>query len=182
MIDDIHANPVRRVFVERPTDWEWSSARWYAGMTPVPRERNRTLHTAHSRPRRYPEWQALRLCEGRGRVSPLAKPTPFEDSGRATRIHGSHGSCRPAVPVDTNPKCERERRSTSPSFTLRVGVGQTSLAGRFLPVALRSRSLVQPGCWASNSILSPVSGLRRSISMIFHWSFSRWNVNTSRAG
>ena len=43
MIDDIHANPERRGLVERPTDWKWSSARWYAGMTPVPMEMDRTL-------------------------------------------------------------------------------------------------------------------------------------------
>ena len=27
----IHANPVRRGLAVRPTDWAWSSARWYAG-------------------------------------------------------------------------------------------------------------------------------------------------------
>ncbi len=27
----IHNNPVRRGLVARPEDWEWSSARWYAG-------------------------------------------------------------------------------------------------------------------------------------------------------
>ncbi|MCA9286348.1 MAG: transposase [Phycisphaerales bacterium] len=27
----IHENPVRRGLVARPTDWPWSSARWYAG-------------------------------------------------------------------------------------------------------------------------------------------------------
>ena len=43
MIDYIHANPVRRGLVERPTDWEWSSARWYAGVTPVAIEMDRTL-------------------------------------------------------------------------------------------------------------------------------------------
>jgi putative transposase len=30
-IEYIHNNPVRRVLVAAPTDWEWSSARWYAG-------------------------------------------------------------------------------------------------------------------------------------------------------
>ncbi len=35
MIDYIHANPVRRGLVERVEDWEWSSARWYAGLRPV---------------------------------------------------------------------------------------------------------------------------------------------------
>jgi putative transposase len=35
MIDYFHANPVRRGLVERPEDWEWSSARWYAGIRPV---------------------------------------------------------------------------------------------------------------------------------------------------
>jgi putative transposase len=35
MIDYIHANPVRRGLVARPEDWEWSSARWYAGWRPV---------------------------------------------------------------------------------------------------------------------------------------------------
>src|SRR5262249_17301291 len=32
MIDCIHMNPVRRGLVERPTDWKWSSAGWYAGV------------------------------------------------------------------------------------------------------------------------------------------------------
>jgi putative transposase len=31
VIDCIHANPVRRGLVARAEDWEWSSARWYAG-------------------------------------------------------------------------------------------------------------------------------------------------------
>jgi putative transposase len=35
MIDYIHANPVRRGLVERAEDWEWSSARWFAGQRPV---------------------------------------------------------------------------------------------------------------------------------------------------
>jgi REP element-mobilizing transposase RayT len=35
VIDYIHANPVRRGLVERPEDWEWSSARWFAGLRPV---------------------------------------------------------------------------------------------------------------------------------------------------
>lgn len=32
MIEYIHLNPVRRGLVSRPTDWKWSSARFYAGM------------------------------------------------------------------------------------------------------------------------------------------------------
>jgi len=35
MIDYIHANPVRRGLVAKPEDWEWSSARWFAGIRPV---------------------------------------------------------------------------------------------------------------------------------------------------
>jgi len=35
MIDYIHANPVRRGLVSHPEEWEWSSARWYAGFRPV---------------------------------------------------------------------------------------------------------------------------------------------------
>ena len=35
LIDCIHANPVRRGMVARAEDWEWSSARWYAGIRPV---------------------------------------------------------------------------------------------------------------------------------------------------
>jgi hypothetical protein len=31
----IHANPVRRGLVASAEDWEWSSARWYAGLRPV---------------------------------------------------------------------------------------------------------------------------------------------------
>ena len=36
VIDYIHANPVRRGLVERPTDWKWSSARAYAGISTEP--------------------------------------------------------------------------------------------------------------------------------------------------
>jgi putative transposase len=35
-IEYIHNNPVRRELVETPTDWIWSSARWYAGYRNVP--------------------------------------------------------------------------------------------------------------------------------------------------
>ena len=35
VVDYIHANPVRRGLAERPEDWEWSSARWYAGIGPI---------------------------------------------------------------------------------------------------------------------------------------------------
>mgnify|MGYP002623844553 CR=1 FL=1 len=36
MIDYIHANPVRKGYVERPRDWRWSSAAWYDDHTRVP--------------------------------------------------------------------------------------------------------------------------------------------------
>ena len=35
MIDYIHTNPVRRGLVSEAEGWEWSSARWYAGLRPV---------------------------------------------------------------------------------------------------------------------------------------------------
>ena len=35
VIDYLHANPVRRGLVASAEDWEWSSARWYAGLQPV---------------------------------------------------------------------------------------------------------------------------------------------------
>jgi len=38
LIDYLHLNPVRRALVKRPEDWVWSSARWYAGLRPVPIE------------------------------------------------------------------------------------------------------------------------------------------------
>ncbi len=43
MVQYIHANPVRRGLVTCPEDWEWSSARWYAGIRPVPIEMDATL-------------------------------------------------------------------------------------------------------------------------------------------
>jgi putative transposase len=43
MIDYIHQNPVRRGLCQRATDWEWSSARWYAGIRPVSFEIDATL-------------------------------------------------------------------------------------------------------------------------------------------
>jgi putative transposase len=36
MIEYIHNNPVRRGLVDKATDWVWSSARFYAGIVPVP--------------------------------------------------------------------------------------------------------------------------------------------------
>jgi putative transposase len=36
MIEYVHANPVRRGLVAEPSDWEWSSARWYDGQRDVP--------------------------------------------------------------------------------------------------------------------------------------------------
>jgi len=47
MIEYIHLNPVRRGLVKRAIDWEWSSARWYAGMSPVHLEMDRTIPTIH---------------------------------------------------------------------------------------------------------------------------------------
>ena len=35
VVQYIHVNPVRRGLAERPTDWVWSSARWYAGEAKV---------------------------------------------------------------------------------------------------------------------------------------------------
>lgn len=39
----IHANPVRRGLVSKPTDWEWSSARWYEGERDVKLEMDATM-------------------------------------------------------------------------------------------------------------------------------------------
>ena len=36
VIEYIHANPVRRGLVKEPTDWEWSSARFWDGHCEVP--------------------------------------------------------------------------------------------------------------------------------------------------
>ena len=43
MIDYLHANPVRRWLVSRAEDWEWSSARWYAGWRPVKLEMDASI-------------------------------------------------------------------------------------------------------------------------------------------
>lgn len=47
MIDYIHMNPVRRGLVSRPEDWQWSSARWYEGIKPVPIEMDATIPTEY---------------------------------------------------------------------------------------------------------------------------------------
>ena len=47
MVEYIHANPVRRGLVASAEDWEWSSARWYAGIRPVPIAMDNTLPTRH---------------------------------------------------------------------------------------------------------------------------------------
>jgi putative transposase len=43
VIEYIHANPVRRGLVARAEDWEWSSARWYAGLRPVKLEMDKEV-------------------------------------------------------------------------------------------------------------------------------------------
>ena len=43
VIDYLHANPVRRALVARAEDWEWSSARWYAGLRPVKLEMDQAV-------------------------------------------------------------------------------------------------------------------------------------------
>ena len=43
VIDYIHANRVRRGLVARAEDWEWSSARWYAGLRPVKLEMDQAV-------------------------------------------------------------------------------------------------------------------------------------------
>jgi len=42
-IDYMHGNPVRRGLCERPTDWRYSSAAFWAGATDVPIRMDRTL-------------------------------------------------------------------------------------------------------------------------------------------
>ena len=43
MVEYIHANPVRRGLVATAEEWEWSSARWYAGIRPVAIDMDATL-------------------------------------------------------------------------------------------------------------------------------------------
>ncbi len=45
VVDYIHANPVRRGLVARAEEWEWSSARWYAGLRPVKLEMDEAVLT-----------------------------------------------------------------------------------------------------------------------------------------
>ena len=66
--------------MERPEDWEWSSARWHAGIHPTPIEMDRTL---------------LADLDGKAliKVNRLGPPrlghAPFEESGCATQPHTS---------------------------------------------------------------------------------------------
>jgi len=39
----LHNNPLRRGLVSSPLDWEWSSARWYAGIRPVQIDMDATI-------------------------------------------------------------------------------------------------------------------------------------------
>jgi putative transposase len=49
IIDYIHANPVRRGLVAKAEDWEWSSARWYAGLRPAKIEMDALVMTELAR-------------------------------------------------------------------------------------------------------------------------------------
>jgi putative transposase len=48
IVEYLHLNPVRRGLVEKPEDWEWSSAGWYAGIRPVHLEMDPTLPRTYS--------------------------------------------------------------------------------------------------------------------------------------
>ena len=43
IIDYVHENPVRRGFVKKVIEWEWSSARWYAGEEDVHLQMDKTF-------------------------------------------------------------------------------------------------------------------------------------------
>jgi putative transposase len=47
MVEYLHGTPVRRGSVALAEDWEWSSARWYAGLRPVGIEIDNTLPVYH---------------------------------------------------------------------------------------------------------------------------------------
>jgi putative transposase len=49
VIDTIHANPLRRGLAAKAKDWEWSSARWYAGLRPVKLEMDQDVLTELAR-------------------------------------------------------------------------------------------------------------------------------------
>jgi putative transposase len=49
MIEYLHGNPVRRGLVAKAEDREWSCARWYAGMRPVPIEMDSMVREELSR-------------------------------------------------------------------------------------------------------------------------------------
>jgi putative transposase len=62
MVEYIHANPVRRGLVESAEQWEWSSARSYAGILPVRIKIDMTLPSvAETVPRPRP--LSLRACQ-----------------------------------------------------------------------------------------------------------------------
>ena len=62
MIEYLHGNPVRRGLVAKAEDWEWSSARWYAGMRPVPIEMDSMVLEELSRD--GPRWAERRVGPG----------------------------------------------------------------------------------------------------------------------
>ena len=43
LIDSLHANPERPRLAAGPEDWEWSSARWDAGLRPVKLEMDESV-------------------------------------------------------------------------------------------------------------------------------------------
>jgi hypothetical protein len=90
MIDYLHANPARRGLVARVEDWEWSSARWYAGLRPslalgrVPRARSAK--------------QGRASPQAKGIMTPPLAYPPYLDhlrnlAPRATRVAGSNPAC-----------------------------------------------------------------------------------------
>ena len=76
MVDSIHRNSVRRGLVAQPEDWQWSSARWYAGIRPLRIEIDNTLPPKLDWVR---SWlgQRTKVLFRRTSGGCLAAPTPF---------------------------------------------------------------------------------------------------------
>jgi hypothetical protein len=105
MIEYIHNNPVRRGLVQQPTEWVWSSARFYAGETRVPIRMDPRDSTSFVLTRNCGAWAAGRfgmLSRCRGRHAGLAQDPRKQGTRRlqqGTRLFSKDFEKRGAAPL-----------------------------------------------------------------------------------
>ncbi len=96
----LHGNPLRRRLVAKPDDWEWSSARWFAGDRPVTIEMDGQVTCMQVQAHAY-------QAQNGPRHSLVPGPTEGEFYRRTKARHNSIGALKmPIFPGNQTTGCQ----------------------------------------------------------------------------